>query len=303
MKIKYTLPILIAACFIGCSDDGSSASANDAAESSAAFQQETPSSSADAADSTAISSSAGTTDSANAANSAGDSATSSSDDSDSFDSPDSQSSSTDSKAESGSKGYPANYSLETGILTDERDGEVYTTAKIGTQIWMGQNLRYIPDTNGMCVSMRLADDEENRLTYGHQYSWITGIAISCHDNGFIHYDSSFVPSDDIIYQGICPKGWHVPSVNEWQTLFDTVPVNALLDKSYATEEIIAEDEYGFSLLKKRPKDSENGFITTNVMSDKRFYIIKFMQLGNDIVVKLQDIGKLDDYQFLRCLMD
>ena len=42
------------------------------------------------------------------------------------------------------KGFPANYTPETGILTDERDGEVYKTAKIGDQIWMGQNLRYLP---------------------------------------------------------------------------------------------------------------------------------------------------------------
>jgi uncharacterized protein (TIGR02145 family) len=37
-----------------------------------------------------------------------------------------------------------------------------------------------------------------------------------------------VPDSIQPYQGVCPKGWHIPDFKEWQTLFDNAYLNELI---------------------------------------------------------------------------
>ena len=124
------------------------------------------------------------------------------------------------------KGYPANYNPETGVLTDERDGEVYKTAKIGDQIWMGQNLRYLPTEFVEGCDLRWIDEREkpdSLDTYGRGYSWIEATRISCnHMSEAISFGGEDYP---LPFQGICPKGWHIPYETEWDELIGYVSLN------------------------------------------------------------------------------
>jgi len=75
-----------------------------------------------------------------------------------------------------------------GSFVDERDGQSYTSIRIGTQVWMAQNLNY-----NAAGSWCYADDTDNCLKYGRLYTWAGAMES-------------------------CPSGWHLPSDSEWETL-------------------------------------------------------------------------------------
>ncbi|MBR5983708.1 MAG: hypothetical protein IK025_08335 [Bacteroidales bacterium] len=99
-------------------------------------------------------------------------------------------------------------------FVDERDGNHYGAIKIGSQIWMTENLRYegnIPlgSETSYTTAYRYYPDNNssNVATYGYLYNWPAAM------NGAS--SSSANPSG---VQGICPNGWHLPSKAEWSQL-------------------------------------------------------------------------------------
>jgi uncharacterized protein (TIGR02145 family) len=98
-------------------------------------------------------------------------------------------------------------------FTDSRDGQEYNFIKIGTQVWMAENLNYYTPTGSWYFNN---DSVSFAETYGRQYSWTTMM------NG--QGQSNAVPSG---VQGICPNGWHIPSDAEWQVLVDYLSTNNL----------------------------------------------------------------------------
>ena len=93
------------------------------------------------------------------------------------------------------------------------DGNEYATVKMGSQCWLKQNLRSTHYSDGTEVtSYNHADDnEDNDDTYGLLYNWNTTM------NGAAASDAN--PSG---VQGICPKGWHLPSHAEWSQMMNYV---------------------------------------------------------------------------------
>ena len=107
-----------------------------------------------------------------------------------------------------------------GISTvKDYDGNAYQTVQIGEQCWMRENLRSTHYSNGTeipysteinsteGVRYAAATNESNVATYGYLYNWpaVMNNAASSNEN----------PSG---VQGICPTGWHVPSLMEWTEL-------------------------------------------------------------------------------------
>jgi hypothetical protein len=99
-------------------------------------------------------------------------------------------------------------------LVDVRDGHTYKILDMGSQTWMAENLDYAPaGGNFSCVSYT---DYSDCPSSGRVYDWATVMRI---DPAF---DSSAYNGSDAGQQGICPVGWHVPSIAEWTKLTDTI---------------------------------------------------------------------------------
>jgi uncharacterized protein (TIGR02145 family) len=113
----------------------------------------------------------------------------------------------------------AGYGNQVGFITDpimltDADGNTYNVVRIGTQLWMTENLKttkYNDGTNIPLVTDNSAwsslttpgycwynnDATISKATYGAFYNWYVG------NTG-----------------KLCPIGWHVPTYAEWTTLTD-----------------------------------------------------------------------------------
>ena len=100
-----------------------------------------------------------------------------------------------------------------GVIRDI-DGNIYHTVKIGTQTWMLENLKTTKYSDGTTIPVL----RENKL-------WINdGIGACCYYNN----DTANLKVYGLLYNALAilnprklaPKGWHIPSDKEWQTLID-----------------------------------------------------------------------------------
>jgi uncharacterized protein (TIGR02145 family) len=98
-------------------------------------------------------------------------------------------------------------------LLDPRDNHVYPTVQIGSQCWLATNLNFgttiasTQDQRDNCISEKYCynDNPINCTNHGGLYQW----------DEVMRFDET--PAD----QGFCPPGWHIPTENDWNTLFAT----------------------------------------------------------------------------------
>ncbi|WP_295681732.1 FISUMP domain-containing protein [uncultured Fibrobacter sp.] len=115
-----------------------------------------------------------------------------------------------------------------GTFTDERDGEVYRYTTIGDQVWMAENLRYDAPYSTCC----------NDTNFIRQYCELIehncGTEACCREsmcNLFGRYYSIVENGkemgliDEMLADTICPKGWHLPTKDEWKKFNETLKTN------------------------------------------------------------------------------
>ncbi len=103
-------------------------------------------------------------------------------------------------------------------ITDIRDNKVYPTIQIGSQCWVSSNLNFgtiiasTQDQRDNCIAEKYCynDNPVNCTNHGGLYQW----------DEVMRFDET--PAD----QGFCPPGWHIPSENDWNTLFAVYINNA-----------------------------------------------------------------------------
>jgi uncharacterized protein (TIGR02145 family) len=101
-----------------------------------------------------------------------------------------------------------------GVPTVEYGGKTYHNVQIGSQCWMRENLDIgiqidggsNQSNNGTIEKYCYVNDSLNCAMYGGLYTW----------NEAMQYSTT--PGS----QGICPPGWHIPTLAEFEILYTTV---------------------------------------------------------------------------------
>ena len=136
------------------------------------------------------------------------------------------------------------FTTKTGEIVYDYDGNMYQVIRIGSQEWLTSNMKAttfttgepIPLVEGNWTTVGLADkayrwygnDIGNKDLYGALYSWAAAMNGSPGNNNN--------PSG---IQGVCPDGWHIPSISEWDQLRDY-----LIDNGYNWDGSLTENKIG-----------------------------------------------------------
>lgn len=113
-----------------------------------------------------------------------------------------------------------------GSMTDSRDGRSYKTVKIGSQTWMAQNLNFETE-DSYCYN----DNVSNCDKYGRLYMWSAAMdsagkwSLTGKGCGY-----GLVCSPTYPVRGVCPSGWHLPTMAEFETLFAAVGGDSIAGK-------------------------------------------------------------------------
>ncbi len=98
-------------------------------------------------------------------------------------------------------------------MTDQQ-GNLYKTIVIGTQEWMAENLKTTIYRNGNAIANVTDNTQWTGLTTGAWVSYNNDSQYDCPYGKLYNWYAVVDP------RNVCPTGWHVPSDNEWITLWD-----------------------------------------------------------------------------------
>ena len=97
---------------------------------------------------------------------------------------------------------------------DSRDGKVYKTVTIGEQVWLAENLAYLPSVIDPPTGSEDAGHETDPYYYVYGYADIDVAAAKATEN----YQTYGVLYNWTAAITACPSGWHLPSDAEWKQL-------------------------------------------------------------------------------------
>ena len=97
---------------------------------------------------------------------------------------------------------PSKVKIKYGFMKDRCDGKKYKTMTIGNQTWMAQNFNFQTP-----YSECFGDDKRSCAKYGRRYDWEEAMEI-------------------------CPAGWHLPTMSEWERLISLLGGNEVAGKFF-----------------------------------------------------------------------
>jgi len=190
------------------------------------------------------------------------------------------------------------------IPTVTYEGKTYNTVQIEGQCWLKENLNVgtritssaDPTNNGIIEKYCYDNVADNCDIYGGLYQWNEAMKYTIAEGA----------------QGICPDGWHIPTIDELNTLSDAVngDGNALKALEQGSGDGAGTDARGFSaLLAGRywqgnyfSQLSERTYLwTSNESTSNRARYMSFN--GNNNSIYNDSITRDEDGFSIRCLKD
>jgi uncharacterized protein (TIGR02145 family) len=99
-----------------------------------------------------------------------------------------------------------------GTTVTDIDGNVYHTVKIGTQVWMVENLKVTKFNDGTAILLAPDSSSWSNLTTSG-YCWYNNDAPA-----YKHTYGALYNWNTVKTGKLCPVGWHVPGNDDWATL-------------------------------------------------------------------------------------
>jgi uncharacterized protein (TIGR02145 family) len=142
-----------------------------------------------------------------------------------------------------------NPNLTYGTVTD-KEGNVYKTIAIGTQVWMAENLRTTHYNDGTPIFYE-TEDSKWKYKNSEAYCWYNDDSAAYNPTYGALYNWYAVNTGKL-----CPPGWHVPSDSEWSTLTNYLGGESIAGgklkeidtKHWLTPNTAADDSSGFAAL-------------------------------------------------------
>ena len=110
------------------------------------------------------------------------------------------------------------------------NGYTYPAKRIGHQCWLTESLRTVKDAEGNTIADYHAykDNATNLQKFGYLYTWYSAVGVAENNNNASPATQIGANGQSYV-QGICPDGWAVPTIADYQELYDTI-VDVLLLK-------------------------------------------------------------------------
>lgn len=109
-----------------------------------------------------------------------------------------------------------------GKWIDTRDGHSYTTVPIGDQIWMAENMAYLPSVN----NIEDGSEDEGKGTDPFYYVYGYNGTDTSAAKATSYYVRYGVLYNWTAAKNACPDGWHLPADSEWMELEVFLGINS-----------------------------------------------------------------------------
>jgi uncharacterized protein (TIGR02145 family) len=115
-----------------------------------------------------------------------------------------------------------------GNGVSDNDGNTYSSQIIGTQEWMGENLKTTKYQNGDAIPNLTGNNEWTSTSTSPDLA--NGTGAWCHNNNQSSYNTVYGKLYNwyavVDPRNVCPAGWHVPNDAEWSVLINYLDPNA-----------------------------------------------------------------------------